>query len=57
MFITKISHPKQVLIVTPADREYWRADVGIYYMCTQAYDALSSSIKVIEEEFDDKHIA
>ena len=45
---------KQVLVAKAVDREYWSAQLGIYYICAQAYDALSSNVQVTEGRFDGK---
>ena len=42
----------QVLIAKAVDREYWGAQLGIYYICAQAYDALSSNIQVTEGRYN-----
>ena len=45
------------MIANKVDREYWEAELGIYYICAQAYDALSSSISVLEDTFNYKLVA
>ena len=43
-----------MLIANKVDREYWSAQLGVYFICAQAYDALSSSIEVSEGRFEGK---
>ena len=31
------------------DREYWDTELGLYYFCVKAYDALSAVVNVVEQ--------
>ena len=52
MVTKETEQAKQVLIAKATDREYWSAQLGIYYICAQAYDALSSNIQVTEGRYN-----
>ena len=54
---TKFLSPQQVLIASKIDREYWGAQLGVYYFCAQAYDTLSGQINVIEGTWENRYIS
>lgn len=46
-----------MILANQEDREYWDAELGIYYICAKAYDALSQNIRVYEEAWNRKNSA
>lgn len=54
---TKLPAAQQVILANQEDRQYWDAELGIYYICAKAYDALSQNIRVFEESWNRKNEA
>jgi len=49
-FATRKTHDKQVILASAADRLYWTARLGDYFICSQTHDTLSANIVVNEEK-------
>ena len=54
---TKLTSAQQVIIANQEDRKHWGAELGIYFICAKAYDALSLNIMVEEEVWNGKNWA